>query len=113
VVTQLTVHSSNLAMCLRLLESETNQFAFATLLDPRSFGTPQSRPRYWIPAINLSLMEALQVSKSEVYKWSIHFLERFNDFGLVPLSDLLFAAEHPTVRDLLLAAKDSKQYSVQ
>jgi hypothetical protein len=91
------VHESNLAAALSLLESETKQFAFAVVLDPRCFGTPMSRPRYWMPAFALKTLEKLKMERSDAYTWVTHILDRLNDHGLVELSSVLLPDGHPVL----------------
>lgn len=99
-----TIHESNLAVTLFYLGADASLFSFATVLDPRCFGSPQSRGRFWMPGFHHSLLQEEKFSEKEAYDWTCHFLERFNGHGYSSLDDILLPADHPMlVRQLALA----------
>lgn len=99
-----TIHESNLAATLFYLDADASLFSFATVLDPKCFGSPQSRGRFWMPGFHHSLLREEKFSEREAYVWTCHFLERFNGHGYSSLDDALLPPDHPMiVRQLALA----------
>eukprot|EP00959_Pyramimonas_sp_CCMP1952_P259474 5425018-Pyramimonas_sp.AAC.1 len=93
----LTVHESNLSYCLIEL-SKVGFHPTATLLDPRSFGSPQSRLRYWISAVNQKILSPA-VSAQSTHR-AIHSLPALSPPAPV-VAPLLFAS--PPFRGIALA----------
>ena len=96
---KLDVHSSNLAATLHYLDKGTNQFAFATVLDPRCFGGGASRPRYYMPAYGRKMMASNELTEDEAYAWTTCFLKRFADHGIAGVSDFLLPEDSTIVKD--------------
>ncbi|CAK0793848.1 unnamed protein product, partial [Prorocentrum cordatum] len=88
---------SNLAYALRMLDYDTNQFAFAVVLDPRMFATPVSRGRVWIPAISRKVMGELGVTDAELYDWITRLLDRFAGHKLHNIDSLFLGDSDPYV----------------
>eukprot|EP00959_Pyramimonas_sp_CCMP1952_P401661 8416236-Pyramimonas_sp.AAC.1 len=89
---------SPLAACLRMLRDDTNQFAFAVLLDPRMFGTPVTRRRIWIPAVSYKVMQDIGMSESDFYDWVTRLLDRFAGHKLHGVGSLLLDDSDPYVK---------------
>jgi len=91
----LDVHSSNLAATLALLRDECKQFAFALQLDPRLFGCPASRGRFWMPGLTEFAMNTCGLSASEAYSWITHLVRRFSGHDLLlDISDILLPSDN-------------------
>jgi len=100
-----TIHESNLSTCL-LEMKECGYFCVPTLQDPRNYGTPQSRARFWIPGIRMGMMEDIKMIPTDAHRWIGELLRRFGGHGMTPGSKLLLAEDHPLIMEMVLAAKD-------
>ena len=92
--------SSNLAACMADLHEE-HFFSCAVQLDPRSFGHPVSRPRYYILAFNYAVMEKYGMTETSVYSLVKEHMELFSGHGVVPIERLLLPETSGPIQDML------------
>lgn len=95
---KLSIHESNLAACLHQLEAECRMFTIAALVDPRSWASPQSRARYWMPGAHEDVLAAAKLKKQEFHRWVGDLLLRMSDHGMTPLDSFLLADDHPVLK---------------
>ena len=93
-----TIHSSNLAACCDIFDKQLGMVCFPVRLDPRMFGTPQSRARFYLPAFSKTFLEAQGMSPTKAYEIFKHVMATLpNGYGLVPLESLMLPDTHPAV----------------
>lgn len=68
--------TSNLATCMDQLYS-SGYFPIATMVDPRNFGHPQSRPRFYIPFVSKLFLAQFQIAEEEWHRWYVDHLSKF------------------------------------
>ena len=98
----LTMHESNLAATMQLLDELTDQSCFALQLDPRMFAGPQSRPRLYLPAFRRSYMEELDVGPEELYAVITKYVKLLSGgYGLIDLQKLILPRDHAAITQYL------------
>ena len=73
----------------------------ALQFDPRSFGHPVSRPRYYILAFKYAVMEKYGMTETSVYSLVVEHLELFSGHGVVPIECLLLPETSGPIQDML------------
>ena len=103
----MSIHESNLAISLQMMSDQIDHFAFALQMDPRSFACPQSRGRFYMPAISRKFLKQHDISEQEMYVWTTSLLDRLaGGYGLAPLDGILLSPEHPVLKEHMEAMKE-------
>ncbi|CAK0898717.1 unnamed protein product [Prorocentrum cordatum] len=98
--TSLPYYESNLSYCMDKMW-DAGYFMTPLLLDPRCFAGPQSRQRYWLPAVRRALMEDTGLDQAELYSWIGQLTTRMACHGETPLDGYLLDSADADLREYL------------
>ena len=95
---------TNLEVCLDEL-SGLGFYAFAVQVDPRCYGTPQSRARLWIPCIKLVYLTSLGWEPAAFRSKVCKLMEKFSGIPIMPIEHILLDEDDALVKAYLRATK--------